>query len=1132
MRCAEIPDSPIYDCIARVVAFPAEIIRAGRSLAILLVPAPGTPRVDLSAIGNALQQYSHEKSEKPEFIVYMDALPLEDSETLRKLLTDFLDIPALADDATRPALHWEAAWPCLSPVLGQVITATQCKVDQQHLKQEILRIIPSTLGLHLEPDKEHGGFEVYLWQQERQESRAAEKTQKLAEYFKRLMALSLHAYIMPEIVQVLPRPLSVDKLGKVDPSQLRAAKANIRKQGVPEHLSSIEEGVSAAFADALSCNASEIDIETDFFTLGGDKRSAEALMAALRVEFNIDLPHTLINEEPTVRNLANYIGESYLKDQEVQHTEPYSSTRWWLLALQLVPLVTLYPARRAWQLTFQLWLLSRTKFWEDNNNLLGRIMNLLLSIYGAWASVQIIFPVTGILLKWVIIGRHKEGTYPMWGSYHTRWWLVQKIVSLCDRGFFDYCSYGKRLYFRLMGAKIGKGVTLTNVQLGEWDLLDIREGASLSGCVCRPFAVEKNSNFYLGRIVVGERSSVGALSIIAPGTEILPDTYLGANSSSWEQGQLLPRQDIAKSTSKQQEPHWLFFVGLTIPIYAVGWLIGLLPWLGPQLAVLYAKPEKSNFSPLRVILDWYQSSPQVAFAYVAVMAQSLFSPWLFLLWTVLVQYLCRTLAVHIPQHMTSFKSQVDIWRANLVKTLFDTSRFAEINRLLGQHHAARSGVLRLLGAKIGRQVSWPRSGPFIVDYELLEVDDKVTFGFDCYLFTTDEHGSGKIKIGENSVIADQVCVLPNVEIGADAMLGFGTLTERDKSYENGKTYFGRENGDIAASDSHGAALWSMNGGFPRDIDASFGQTEHNSTDCQSNHQEDDLSRLEKGDSSASRTWHSDTTWRSQHTQHCSNENARHYVFPPFITLMASTFMTIFTVFYWNVPAQSSMKLAARIFVEVLQPESTLIDPMVVYGLNYATTVALTTMFAIMAVAFVMLSKTILIGKFKPGVYSRENSNLFQRWQLHIAVEKIIRRCYVDKGILSLLTGTHWLVLYYRWLGVKIGKNCALFANGCPGLLITETDLIEIGDNVAIDDVGIIPHVEMRGSTRLDKIKIGNRCVLRSGSYILSGATMENDSCLLEHTLIMPDQIVREGDTMYRRPAKQFYGNRKGSLPKN
>lgn len=121
----------------------------------------------------------------------------------------------------------------------------------------------------------------------------------------------------------------------------------------------------------------------------------------------------------------------------------------------------------------------------------------------------------------------------------------------------------------------------------------------------------------------------------------------------------------------------------------------------------------------------------------------------------------------------------------------------------------------------------------------------------------------------------------------------------------------------------------------------------------------------------------------------------------------------------------------------------------------------------------------------------------------------MERCFVDRGLLSLLTGTHWLVWYYRLLGAKIGKDCALYASGSPSLALTKPDLISIGDRVAIDNVGIIAHYDVRGKFSMDRIKIGNRCVLRSGSSIMSDAVMKDDSCLLEHTLVTPNTVVEE-----------------------
>ena len=48
---------------------------------------------------------------------------------------------------------------------------------------------------------------------------------------------------------------------------------------------------------------------------------------------------------------------------------------------------------------------------------------IALSVFGILYN-----PVTLILAvasKWLLIGRYKEGSYPLWGFYYFRWWLAR-----------------------------------------------------------------------------------------------------------------------------------------------------------------------------------------------------------------------------------------------------------------------------------------------------------------------------------------------------------------------------------------------------------------------------------------------------------------------------------------------------------------------------------------------------------------------------------------------------------------------------------------------------------------------------------------------------------------------------------
>lgn len=1138
-KAAASGDSPIHGRIAEMLAFPAAHETLGEVVALVVVPKPEALRADLRTLHDALRASALDESQWPQVIVYLDQLPRRRGRAVRARLRERFGLPAVSERTAYMARHWEGKCPAPDTSLMERIEVAQCRVDMEAITAIIKSVMPSHFRVHVEENTQVGSYEVLLAPRR---AGTTELTPEWVEHIRRLMhvSLSMEGHMgFPGNLHIVSEPLPVGDDGGLDLAAVAGIRARLRQGSLPEPIRDIAARVTEAFALCLSRPADDIDVTASFFALGGDTVRAEQLMAALRIEFNMHLPFSLLAKETSVEGIAGFV-EACIRDVQTldgEHgcRETHSSTRPWLMALQLLPLVLLYPVRRSVQLVLQLYILSKTRFWHDTSTIQGRIANLILSLVGSWAAVQVFFPLAGIVAKWAIIGRYREGVYPMWGAYHTRWWMVQKIVMLCGTGFFEINDAGRSLYCRLMGAKVGHGVRMTDVSLGEWDLLDIRDGAVLDKCQCRPFAAEENTSMYLGRIIIGERASVGLMSVVAPGTEVLPDTRMGANSSSWEQKDSRARPCDADAP-RIGEPNWLVSLCLTLPIYMVAYLVSLLPWLLALYPVLSAAPAKSTI-PLRVILNWYQGSPQVAYNYLSVGSKVVFSPVISFAFAVSVRYLTRLVWGDLPTDPAALRGHFASWRATISKTLFSEDQLFELNELLGHHNEARSGALRLLGAKIGRRVCWPNMGPSVRDYHLLDIGDDVTFGESCYLLTTDEDASGLITIHSGAVIADHVCILPGVTIGEQSALGFGTLTRRGKVYEDGKTFIGCKNGDVAHSDSFGEKLWAIQG------------TARGPAHTHTLHRKDSGEtlvgsfvspvRLAEGlapprsspDKRSASTVHDpNPPEHSPYNRAVYQKNAPYHVISPLAALAFSFTMTIFTSFYWNVPALSSMKLAARFFVDWMEGVDSSYDALIMYALIVTCSAVLTSAFVVMALAFVILAKRLLVGKFEPGVFDWDKSPYCQRWQLLISVEKLIRRCFVDKGILSLLTGTHWLVIYYRFLGVKIGKDCALFANGYPSLMITETDLIEIGDRVVIDDVGFITHVDRRGSIRLDHIKIGNRCVLRAGSNILCGAEMKDGSCLLEHTLVLPGEVVNEKWTMQRRPAERFYGSRKGSIP--
>jgi hypothetical protein len=40
-----------------------------------------------------------------------------------------------------------------------------------------------------------------------------------------------------------------------------------------------------------------------------------------------------------------------------------------------------------------------------------------------------------LLTKWLVIGKIKEGDYPLWGWYYFRWWLWKTVKRLMPSEF-------------------------------------------------------------------------------------------------------------------------------------------------------------------------------------------------------------------------------------------------------------------------------------------------------------------------------------------------------------------------------------------------------------------------------------------------------------------------------------------------------------------------------------------------------------------------------------------------------------------------------------------------------------------------------------------------------------------------
>ena len=61
--------------------------------------------------------------------------------------------------------------------------------------------------------------------------------------------------------------------------------------------------------------------------------------------------------------------------------------------------------------------------------------------------------------------------------------------------------------------------------------------------------------------------------------------------------------------------------------------------------------------------------------------------------------------------------------------------------------------------------------------------------------------------------------------------------------------------------------------------------------------------------------------------------------------------------------------------------------------------------------------------------------------------------------------------YFQLLGATIGRNVCLYPNGGDPMM-TEPDLVTIGDDAGVDDASLIAHINTRGIFRLNPLNVG------------------------------------------------------------
>ena len=156
----------------------------------------------------------------------------------------------------------------------------------------------------------------------------------------------------------------------------------------------------------------------------------------------------------------------------------------------------------------------------------GNIIHAYLVAYGTFVILPPFRGLLAIMIKWIVIGRYKEGNHPLWGSMYLRWWTVEKFRHLASDDILSHTPL-MATYYRLLGAKIGQNVHLGNINCSATDLLEIGNATTVSSDVYLQTAFVDDYMLKFQRICIGNDVFVGGNSVLSGQTKIEDHSELG-----------------------------------------------------------------------------------------------------------------------------------------------------------------------------------------------------------------------------------------------------------------------------------------------------------------------------------------------------------------------------------------------------------------------------------------------------------------------------------------------------------------------------------------------------------------------------------------------------------------------------
>jgi non-ribosomal peptide synthetase-like protein len=141
--------------------------------------------------------------------------------------------------------------------------------------------------------------------------------------------------------------------------------------------------------------------------------------------------------------------------------------------------------------------------------------------------------------KWLLIGKWKPESFPIWSLRYFRFWMVDTLVRAAPLAAYRGSPL-YNIYLRLLGAKIGRNSVISSrVVPVATDLFCVGDNTILRKDSVLPGYRAQSNFIHIGSVRIGSNAFVGEASVLDIDTEMDDGTQLG-HASSLQSGQRVP----------------------------------------------------------------------------------------------------------------------------------------------------------------------------------------------------------------------------------------------------------------------------------------------------------------------------------------------------------------------------------------------------------------------------------------------------------------------------------------------------------------------------------------------------------------------------------------------------------------